>query len=133
MDAGKKVKLQSGAILVVNQVDFSLANKLYKHVAETFVHIQGDPSVGGMLGLLKGSAGLLVSNPKVEEATWECMKRCTYNGEKITPETFEPKECRGDYVKVFVEVLMETTLPFMSSLYVEFGEYLSRMMEEVQK
>src|SRR6266403_1521124 len=47
------------------------------------------------------------SSKKVREKVMECLIRCTYNDAKITKDTFEKKEARGDYNPIFIAVLKE--------------------------
>ena len=58
-----------------------------------------------------------LASKKIEAALAECMKRVTYNGLKITEDTFEPVEARDDYLTVCVEVTRENVVPFMKSLF----------------
>ena len=56
------------------------------------------------------------SSPEFYFAIFKCMNRCLYNGSKITEETFEPIEARGDYYLILLEVLKANLLPFIKEL-----------------
>lgn len=52
------------------------------------------------------------SAPDVIEALWKCLSRCTYNGSKITKQTFEPVETRQDYEAIVEACIDENKRPF---------------------
>jgi hypothetical protein len=73
------------------------------------------------MNLFKDIACELLSSPKFEKALWECMKKATIDGVKITEDTFEPEESRGDYLSVVIEVAKANVMPFMKNLSAQFS------------
>lgn len=120
----KSVKMPSGATLKISPAPFVDAYALYQAV---LVELRGvtvtETEFTG--NLLKNILCAGFGSKAIETRLWTCLARCTYNdgvsGDlKITLDTFEPVERRGDYVKVCVEVARENVAPFASSLYAEY-------------
>lgn len=63
----------------------------------------------------------LDSSPEVYNCMFDCLKKSSYNGIKITRETFEPEETRGDLYEVFFYCLKVNVYPFFKSLLSRFG------------
>mgnify|MGYP004568317085 CR=1 FL=1 len=63
----------------------------------------------------------LDSSEEVFNAMFDCLKKSSYNGIKITKETFEPEETRGDLYEVFFYCLKVNIYPFLRSLCSRFG------------
>lgn len=61
------------------------------------------------------------SSPEVYNCLFECLKKSSYDGIKITKETFEPEEARGDLYEVFYYCLKVNIFPFFKSLFSRFG------------
>lgn len=59
------------------------------------------------------------SNMRVQNALANCMKRCSYNGEMITEETFENVEAREYYYPIIVDILKVNLAPFFKRLLSE--------------
>lgn len=60
------------------------------------------------------------SSPLVDRAMWKCFERCTYDGHKITMDTFEPVQARDDYILCCMRMVEANIRPFLKSLYAEF-------------
>mgnify|MGYP001472003072 CR=1 FL=1 len=58
----------------------------------------------------------VMTSKEVEELTYKCMERATYNGQRITRSTFEPEESRGDFLFVAFQVIKTNLNPFGSHL-----------------
>lgn len=116
----KEVKLPSGATLVITESPFDVAKNLFQAYLEEFGRLKLDPTVELELdpNFKKDFFCLMYTSKKLEACIWECMSRVTYNGLKVTKDTFEPTVARGDYISVCFEVALEHILPFMKSLYV---------------
>lgn len=123
----------SGAKVVINVADFKSSMALKNAIASELS--RGQFSLGSLDGdiegflemdtsklepLLKGAL-LLDSSEKVNEALFKCLIRCTYNGAKITEETFEAEEARADYYEIVLECLKVNLMPFMKSLVSKFN------------
>lgn len=119
----KEVKLPSGAVLRIDSAPFENSKALYQAILEELraVPIVGKSEVEEML---KNMACATFSSKKVEAMTWACMEKVLYNNLRVSKDTFEPVEARGDYIVVCSEVIKENVSPFMKSLYAEFGQVL---------
>ncbi len=73
------------------------------------------------------------SSEQVEKAVFVCLKRCLYNGEKITPETFEPIEARKDYYEIIIECLQGNLSPFFEPLFLKLKKLLGQPKIAAQK
>lgn len=123
----REVKLPSGAVLVVNAAPFADSKKLYQAILKEMkvVHVNYDKETNlDFANALKDSFCVGFSSTQIEDCLWECLKRCTYNGDKITNDTFEPTTAREDYSDVCLEVTKENVLPFGKSLYAKFKPYM---------
>lgn len=118
----KEIKLESGTVLKITPAPFSEALELTKAIADELKTVSVDPQREIDINLIKEMAFTLIASDKVEKKVRGCMGRCLYGEVRIAEveEVFENENARGDYFKVFQEVLMENTRPFMKSLYAEF-------------
>lgn len=130
----KEVKLPSGATLKVSPSSFENSRALYQAILEEAKTISIGTSTE-MASVYKDLFCLGFTSKKIEACLWECFKKCQYNGGggdlKIDKDTFEPISAREDYLSVCMEVAKENTLPFVKSLYAEYGHAL-RMILSVQ-
>lgn len=111
-----EITLQSGAVLKITESPFPLAKALYQACLSELKTLKMDANADIDVNLIKDLFCAGFSSPAIDKALSECLKRCTYNGTKITEETFEPLDARGDYVTVLWEVALANLLPFTSSL-----------------
>ena len=58
----------------------------------------------------------IITSKEVEELTFKCMERATYNDQRITRATFEPEATRGDFIFVAFQVIKINLNPFGSHL-----------------
>lgn len=119
------ITLDSGAELVVTIASFKEGNHLLKTLArelkgvdlemdlspDTFKNI-GDKDVNSLKNLVLQ----LLQSEAVEAAVMACAKRCLYNQQRITDQTFEPVEARPDFLPVVWEVMKANLRPFFSGL-----------------
>lgn len=124
----REVSLPSGATLMVDSAPFSQARALWHAVLGELKAVpitSGATDTGNALkDLLCGA----FSSPAVDRALKPCLIRSTYNGQKITDETFEPVEARADYVSVCLEVAKDNVLPFGSGLYAVYLQALTAVL-----
>lgn len=118
----KKVKLPSGAELTITAAPFADARALYQAVCEELKGLKFDPKAEVDVNFRKDIFCAALASKKVEEALWVCMSRALYDKKKIDLETFEPVGARQDYLLTCYEVGKENILPFMKSLYAQFGD-----------
>ncbi len=131
MDNVKKIKLQSGAELAITPSPFKEAKDLYQAVLEELKLLKLDPKSEVDVNFVKDLYCAGLSSRKIEEKLAACMKRVTYNGQKIDDNTFEPLEARGDYVDASYEVLKENISPFLKSLYAQFSPILGSLVKSL--
>lgn len=107
--------LPSGAELTVNVAPFKDSKFLFQVMAKEWRGINPAVMVSG-----EGMSQMFLSafsSLDVEKALWPCMGRSLYNGEKITPETFEKEEARQDFIPACLEVVAENITPFTKGLF----------------
>lgn len=127
--ANRVVDLPSGAKLTIQPAPFAEAKALYQAVLDEIKHIDFSTQ-DEMSKLLKDLLCYGFSSKKIEAALYKCMDRVLYNGLKITDETFEPVDARGDYLVVIFEVAKENVEPFMKSLYAQYGQVLASLVKD---
>lgn len=122
-----KVTLPSGSILEITVGSFQESKALYMAVMEELKVLKLDPTAEVDVNLFKDMFCAALSSKKIEAALDVCMKRVTYNGLKVTQDTFEPVEAREDYLNVCFEVAKENIQPFTKNLYAQFGDIFQKV------
>jgi len=97
-----KKSLPGGAQVEIQTADFEKSFALLQAVKKSMINVED------LIGL---STSELVQGP-----LWACMDVCTYNGVRITKDTFDPEPARQDYLLVAQEVLIKNLRPFFQSL-----------------
>jgi len=123
------VKLPSGAELVITLAPFADSKTLYQAVLEEMKDLKLDPEAEIDVNLFKQFFCVGFSSKKIEAALWECFKRVTYNGLKVSKDTFEPEEARDDYFMVCIEVAKANIAPFVKSLYAQYSQVLGNLVK----
>lgn len=121
------VTLPTGAQLEITVSPFAPAKALYQAVLEELKGLNLDPTKEIDVNLFKDFFCTGFASKKIEACLWECMKRATYNGLKVSDDTFEPVEAREDYIQVCFEVAKANIAPFLKSLYAQFGPILAKL------
>lgn len=108
----------------INVADFISSMKLKKAIQKALLENKIDIASVDFNDIKSGAIDSILelvltadSNEGVENALFNCLKRCTYNGEKITRDTFEPVEAREDYYEIVVACLKENLSPFFKPLF----------------
>lgn len=120
---------KSGAKVVISQASFSeamaLKNAVALEISKSGIALdlkgglsQSDIDVAEILKVFFQ----IDSSPAVYATLFQCLGRCTYNGEKITMETFEDAAARNDYYEIVIACAKEALTPFFSGLLSEFGK-----------
>ncbi len=122
----KEVQLPSGAILKITLSPFAVAKELFQAVSEEAKILKLNAEMEIDVNLIKDIVATGLASKKIEACIWECMKKATYNGLKITDETFEPEQARQDYLTVILEVAKENIMPFTKSLFAQYGDILKK-------
>ncbi|AWI10313.1 hypothetical protein [Ereboglobus luteus] len=118
------ITLPSGATLEVQIASFATGNSLFKTLCRELKNSGVLATSGLALANLAGKDISIIVGPvlqaagsdDVEHCLWECFKTCLYNNTRITRETFEPEEARGDYLKAAWEVLKTNLAPFFKGI-----------------
>ena len=69
---------------------------------------------------VKNALCQLMGSKTLRAAMEQCSKRCLYEGLKITKDTFEPENARGDYLPCALEVIKFNCAPFFKNLDLSF-------------
>ena len=116
-------KSQNGVDVKINPADFisamKLKNSVLKAVKESGVDISKIDLEKITAASLQPIIEVVLSadtNEDVEKALFKCLERCTYNGERIIRDTFEPIEAREDYYEIVINCLKENLAPFFKNL-----------------
>ncbi len=124
-----KVSLPSGAELEMTLAPFLEGERLFAATAECLksVNIDGDISVEDLTSSFNSLKNVFLScitSKDLKDALLSCLKRCTYNGQRITSwDIFEEEKAREDYLSVCWEVVKFNLTPFTKSLFSKFSEY----------
>jgi hypothetical protein len=70
---------------------------------------------------------------KVNNEIFNCLKRSTYNSEKITRDTFNELEARGDYYHIVIMCLKVNLAPFFKTLFSKLSALQLMKKQESQK
>lgn len=131
------VELKSGRKLAVAVAPLADANKLRKVVLAELAAVEIDPALrvdakmlaldikdmnGAMLSTMKNVLCRLLSSDAIEAAFFQCAQRCTLDGIKVTRDTFEPENMRGEMLPVAQEVIRANIAPFFENL--DFGSLI---------
>lgn len=124
------ITLPSGRSLVVEIAPFVPANKLKKAIAADLVGVdlsglnlgKLDANMdlskldGASLNAFKNVLCILLASDKVEASVFECALRSTIDGVKVTRESFDPAEARGDFMIVAWEVIKANAGAFFGGI-----------------
>lgn len=117
----REVILPSGAKLEITVAPFRISKALYQAMADEAKALKLDPAAEVDVNFWKDLFCIGVASPAIEDKIWACLDRATYNGLKITQETFEPIEARDDYLTACFEVAQDNVRPFTKSLFVRYS------------
>ena len=124
-------ELPSGAKLEITPAPWETSKALYKSIASEAVGLKLDPKTEVDVNLYKDLLLTAVASDKIEAKLWECLTRCTYNGIRISKDTFEPMAARGDYLIVCFEVAVVNVSPFMSALLSKYGAVFQNLVSSL--
>lgn len=119
----KQCKLPSGATLEVRVAPLDDAIDLHKailreassHDIDMNMQIDAQDASAIMAKIPKLVMGV-ASSKEVTETAMRCLGRCTINGHKVTKETFEDENLRGDYYPAIIECVKANIAPFIKGL-----------------
>jgi hypothetical protein len=85
------------------------------------------------VGTLMAHFMRLDSSPLVNDAIAKCLERCTYNSMKITADTFEDVDARGDYYEIVFACVKENITPFLKGLASKLSNLGALIQSQSQK
>lgn len=122
-------KTNSGVPVVINPAPFEDALALQNVVGNPVLGI--NTQIGPDFNIDNTAKAhvlaAVASNAAVQKEVMKCLTRCTYDGQKITPTTFEEAKAREDYFEVAVACVQENIRPFVNSLFLQFSGLLEAM------
>lgn len=126
----KQIDVTSGAKVMIGVAPFAdaiaLKNAIAKEVAKAGISLDMDSQKDIDWSSII-SAGLSVdASQEVNAIIFKCLGRCTYQGDRITPETFEPVEHRQDYYDIVIACVKENLTPFFKGLLSKLTEIKAR-------
>ncbi len=117
----REITLPSGAIAKIDAAPWDDAIALKAAIARELSGadlsaLKFDPNAEVDVGQFAKLALLVDSSKPVMDAIFKCLARCTYDGQRITKETFERVEARKDFYDVAFACLQENIGPFFENL-----------------
>lgn len=132
----------SGAKVKINPADFksamALKSAIAKEMSKSEFEISGfDMQKDINIADFAKMALAVDSSPAVYKALFDCLVRCTYDGQKITEAIFEEVDARQDYYEIVIACLKENLLPFFNGLVSKLKPLMDKLpknqAEESQK
>lgn len=112
----EKVKLPSGAELIIVPAPFADSKDLYQAVLEELKGIKAEGSKQLDTNFIKDVLCALLSSKKVEVALHKCALRCLVGEQKLSLDYFEPITKREDYIPAIQEIAVVNIEPFLKGL-----------------
>lgn len=118
-------ELPSGLKLDVTPLDFGEAFAVFQQVAKIIGLIEvdlagidlGKDFLAQDLVKFKRPLAQLLSNQELDKVGRQCLKKCTYDGVKITDSTWNSLEARKDYLFAVFFALKENCGPFLEGAF----------------
>ena len=118
-----EITLKSGAVLAASIAPFSVSNKLLKTIVRELKGVDVELEnldfsklAAQDINTLKNAICQILGSDAIEQAVFECLAKCTYNGTRIVRDTFDPEDARADYLPCAWEVIKINLRPFFSGL-----------------
>lgn len=128
----KHVKLPSGRTLTITLASFPVSRSLYQAFLGEVKGLKLDAGASLDVNFFKDIVCTALESKNIENAVWECMKRCLIDDKKIDVNSFEEADNRDDYFMVMMEVCKENIQPFTKSLYAQYGHLLEMVSTSIQ-
>jgi hypothetical protein len=120
------VNLKSGNTLEIQPADFPIAWELsqacFREFGGSLAELGIDTKAKDVMNVdidpaqLMGSILKLIASREIYKLLWPCFASCLYNGEKVTPHTFDPAKARADFLPCVIELFKVNVLPFIAGL-----------------
>lgn len=122
-----------GAKAVIRPAGFKEAMRLKSAIMKEISKADFDLSLGGIdladidVSVFAKLVAAIDSSEEVNKAVFDCLIRCTYNGDKITEATFENVAARSDYYEIVLSCVKENMLPFFAGLFSKLSPFLAAL------
>jgi hypothetical protein len=113
----------SGAEIIINPAPWKDAKELKKSI-ERVVDLDSLGAMNGLASFLK-AAIMVDSSDDVERALFQCLSRCTRDGQKITELMFDDVDARKDYYDIAESCIKENLSPLFVSLFSKLSAMVS--------
>ena len=120
-------KLPSGAQLSITLLDFEQAFEISQTVTRFIglleldiksLNIEQWKSFSDIdFNAIKRPLSQVLSNGDLVKAGNKCLNKCTYNGKRITDQTWQDIEARKDYLYAIFYGLKENVYPFFAGVF----------------
>jgi hypothetical protein len=134
----KEIKVPSGAEVKLAYGGFQASMNLKRAISEA-VTSQGDllkgldedSNISEMIPLVLAAD----SSERVHDCIFECLKKSTYNKEKITKNTFDENEDMiQDYYPIVIACIKRNLSPFFPSLFSKFeGQIEANLLNNLKQ
>jgi len=122
--SGAKVKIVSSDFKEVISLKNAVTREL-KNSGVNFANIdiqKFDILDSKILNTILEAVLSLDSSDEVYKNVFVCLKRCLYNGQKITEDLFEDEAVREDYYQIVFETLKENLRPFFKGVVSQLSQ-----------
>jgi hypothetical protein len=121
----RTLTLVSGARLDITISPFAIAKKLADAVSMDFERLGIVESMDSFKAITKiGVKGF--SSRRIDKALKDVWPRVLYNKKRVTDDTWESLEARGDYIQARMEVVKENVLPFLKPYLAKYSHLLDQ-------
>lgn len=110
--SGAKVKINYGEMRDV----FALKDSISKELLNLDSGATAESLMDMDASVIAKAAMMVDSSDKVRACIFKCLTRSTYDGQKITEETFSSHETWGDYYDIAIECIKVNLSPFLKPL-----------------
>ncbi len=122
-------KAKSGAEIKINIAPWADAKQLKKAVQKEVKFTGEDLNLKWFIEQIFQIDGC----DAFEYALWACLKHCTRDNARITPEIMDTEEGRNDYVEIVSACVQVNLGPLVESLLLKFKELEKEQAEKGQK
>lgn len=133
----EEFKATSGAKVVINPADtesvFALKDSIQRAALGSNAEINFSGDITGQDIDIQSIAKIAMtvdSDPIVRKTLFDCLGRCTRNGERIALSTFDDPKAREDYYEIAIACIKVNLSPFFAPLLSKFGPLVQKTLKE---
>lgn len=132
--SSKEIETKLGATLVIRPADFEdamhLQSVLLTNMSKADMNMEigegfSTDNIAEFLPVLFKVGG----SKEIHDAVFACLKKCTYDGNKITKALFDDFEIRGDYYEILIECAKFNCSVFFANLLSGLSTVLPKQTE----